>query len=44
MIDNVSFHIRSGWYTGIRSLFRLVVLKCLLIFKSNGLRKSENLY
>ena len=32
--------VRPGWYT-LPLLFRLVILKCIFMFKSNSLCKSE---
>ena len=37
---NISSKFRSGWYA---SLCRLVVLKCIFMFKSKSLYKSEKL-
>ena len=36
------YHLRFVLH-GMRNFFRLVVLKCLFMFKSNGLCKSEKL-
>ena len=36
-------HRRRFVLDDIRSLFRLVVLKCIFVFKSNSLCKSEKL-